>query len=110
MRTWYLAVFQKKLRTKLFIFTLKKNHFILFYLVLALESISGVKSRLFGQKQFRPKKIYYYPFLLAFKVALGAQEAPQKKLELSLIGKAKIVQGFLKVEVPFKFQRLLKVF
>jgi hypothetical protein len=42
--TWYLAVFQKKLGTKLFIFIVKKIHFILFYLVLALESIFGVKS------------------------------------------------------------------
>jgi hypothetical protein len=33
---------------------------------------------------------------ICFKVAQGAQEAPQKKLELSLIGKAKIDQGFLK--------------
>jgi hypothetical protein len=47
--TWYLAVFQKILGTKLFIFTLKKSASFFFYLVLALESISGVKSRLFGQ-------------------------------------------------------------
>jgi hypothetical protein len=48
--TWYLAVFQKKLGTKLFIFSVKKCfHLFIFYLVLALESISGVKSRLFGQ-------------------------------------------------------------
>jgi hypothetical protein len=48
--TWYLEDFQKKLGTKLFIFTV--NFFftlILFYLVLALESISGVKSRLLCQ-------------------------------------------------------------
>jgi hypothetical protein len=36
------------------------------------------------------------PFFICLKVALGAQEAPQKKLELSFIGKAKIDQGFLK--------------
>jgi hypothetical protein len=48
--TWYLAVFQKKLGTKLFIFRVKKNfHLFFFYLVLALESISGGKSRLFSQ-------------------------------------------------------------
>jgi hypothetical protein len=33
---------------------------------------------------------------ISLKVALGAQEAPQNFLELSLIGKAKIDQGFLK--------------
>jgi hypothetical protein len=39
-----LTVFPKKLGTKLFIFTLKKNiAFLLLYLVLAIESISGVK-------------------------------------------------------------------
>jgi hypothetical protein len=32
------------------------------------------------------------PLFISLKVALGAQEAPQKKLELSLIGKAKIDQ------------------
>jgi hypothetical protein len=42
------------------------------------------------------KKIKLPPFFICLKVALGAQEAPQKKLELSLIGKAKIDQGFLK--------------
>jgi hypothetical protein len=36
------------------------------------------------------------PFFISLKVALGAQEAPQFFLELSLIGKAKIIQGFLK--------------
>jgi hypothetical protein len=48
--TWYLAVFQKNLGTKLFIFTV--NYFFtlfFFYLVLALESISRVKSWLFSQ-------------------------------------------------------------
>jgi hypothetical protein len=41
----------KKIRTKTFYFQSKQNNFTLFffYLVLALESISGVKSRLFGQ-------------------------------------------------------------
>jgi hypothetical protein len=57
-------------------------------------------------KKRRPllKKKTLPPFFISLKVALGAQEAPQKKLELSLIGKAKIIQGFLKgprVEVPF---------
>jgi hypothetical protein len=48
--TWYLAVFQKKLRTKLFILELKKKFtYFFFYLVLALESISGGKSRLLSQ-------------------------------------------------------------
>jgi hypothetical protein len=48
--TWYLAVFQNKLETKLFIITVKKKFTLLFfYFILALESISGVKSRLFGQ-------------------------------------------------------------
>jgi hypothetical protein len=42
------------------------------------------------------KKKKLPPFFICLKVALGAQEAPQKKLELSLIGKAKIDQGFLK--------------
>jgi hypothetical protein len=43
--TWYLAIFQKKLEPKLFIFTVKKKFTLLFfYLVLALESISGIKS------------------------------------------------------------------
>jgi hypothetical protein len=48
--TWYLAVFQKKIGTKLFIFTLNLFfHLFIFYLVLALDSISGVKSRIFSQ-------------------------------------------------------------
>jgi hypothetical protein len=48
--TWYLGIFQKKLETKLFIFTVKFFFtLILFYLVLALEPISGVKSRLLCQ-------------------------------------------------------------
>jgi hypothetical protein len=48
--TCHLGVFQKKLGTKLFIFTVtKKFHSNLVYLVLALESISGVKRGLFGQ-------------------------------------------------------------
>jgi hypothetical protein len=56
LKTWYLAVFQKKLGTKLFILTLKKNIAIFFfYLVLALESISGVKSWFFGKNKFCPK-------------------------------------------------------
>jgi hypothetical protein len=42
------------------------------------------------------------PIFISLKVALGAQEAPQNFLEISLIGKAKIIQ------VPFKFPRLLK--
>jgi hypothetical protein len=42
------------------------------------------------------KKKKKTPFFICLKVALGAQEAPQKKLELSFIGKAKIDQGFLK--------------
>jgi hypothetical protein len=48
-------------------------------------------NKIFSQTQ--PKKP---PFFISLKVALGAQEAPQKILELSLIGKAKIIQGFLK--------------
>jgi F0F1-type ATP synthase membrane subunit a len=48
--TWYLEDFQKKLVTKLFIFTVKFFFTLFFfYLVLALESISGVKSRLLCQ-------------------------------------------------------------
>jgi hypothetical protein len=48
--TWYLAVFQNKLGTKLFIFTLQKKYcFIIFYLVLTLESFSGVKSWFYGK-------------------------------------------------------------
>jgi hypothetical protein len=43
--TWYLTVFPQKIGTKLLFFhTKKKYRFIVFYLVLALESISGVKS------------------------------------------------------------------
>jgi hypothetical protein len=38
------------------------------------------------------KKKKLPPLFISLKVALGAQEAPQKKLELSLIGKAKIDQ------------------
>jgi hypothetical protein len=42
--------FPKKIRNKTFYFHCKKNFTIFFfYLVLALESISGVQSRLFGQ-------------------------------------------------------------
>jgi hypothetical protein len=50
-----VAVFPKKIGTKLFIFhTKKKYRFILLYLVLALKSISGVNG-LFGNKKIRPK-------------------------------------------------------
>jgi hypothetical protein len=43
--TWYLTVFPKKLKNKTFYFYTKKNIALLFFtLVLALESISGVKS------------------------------------------------------------------
>jgi hypothetical protein len=48
--TWYLAVFPKKIRNKTFYFHCKFFFtFFFFYLVLALESISGVKSRIFSQ-------------------------------------------------------------
>jgi hypothetical protein len=48
--TWYLVVFQKKFKNKTFYFhTKKKFTLFFFYLVLALESIYGVKSWLFGQ-------------------------------------------------------------
>jgi hypothetical protein len=95
--TWYLAVFQKKLGTKLFIFTVEFFfHFIFFYLVLALESISGVKSRLFGQTPlniiFSQKlsnyhislwRIFFFSFLTNFffihiKVAQCCEGSPKK--------------------------------
>jgi hypothetical protein len=45
LERWVLAVFQKKLGTKLFIFVPKINKlFNVFYFVLGLEFISGVKS------------------------------------------------------------------
>jgi hypothetical protein len=43
------------------------------------------------QKKFKKKK-KLPPLFISLKVAQGAQEAPQKKLELLLIGKAKIDQ------------------
>jgi hypothetical protein len=94
--TWYLAVFQKKLETKLFIFTV--NFFFtlfFFYLVLALESISGVKSRLlcqttlttmFSQKLsnyhislWRKKKFFIFNqfFLIHIKVAYCCEGSPK---------------------------------
>jgi hypothetical protein len=53
---------------------------------------------IFLTKKNPPKKKIppFFTFFICLKVALGAQEAPQKKLELLLIGKAKIDQGFLK--------------
>jgi hypothetical protein len=48
--------FPKKIRNKTFYFHTKKNFILFFfYLVLALESISGVKSWLFCKKKIRPK-------------------------------------------------------
>jgi hypothetical protein len=41
----------------------------------------------------KKKKKKLPPIFISLKVALGAQETPQKKIELSLIGKAKIDQG-----------------
>jgi hypothetical protein len=50
-----------------------------------------------AQKKKTPSQILNLPpFFISLKVALGAQEAPQKNLELFIIGKAKIIQGFLK--------------
>jgi hypothetical protein len=66
--TLYLAVFQKKVGTKLFIFTVKKKFTLFFfYLVLALESISGVKSRLFSHTTLN---IIFSPILDQFLNAL----------------------------------------
>jgi hypothetical protein len=54
------------------------------------NSAQNKKTPPFSKKKKLP------PIFISLKVALGAQEAPQKKLELSIIGKAKIIQGFLK--------------
>jgi hypothetical protein len=95
--TWYLGVFQKKLGTKLFIVTVKKNFtLIFFYLVLALESISGVKRGLLCQTPlniFFSQKLsnyhislwrkVFFPILTNFffihiKVAQCCEESPKK--------------------------------
>jgi hypothetical protein len=102
--TWYLAVFQKKLGTKLFIFTFKKNYFfIIFYLVLAIESISGVKSR-FLAKKIPPKKQKKKKLIkknlttlfISLKVAHSGQEAPKKNSARWLIKKLKTIEERLK--------------
>jgi hypothetical protein len=50
IRNMVFSGFPKKIRNKTFYFHCKKNFTLFFfYLVLALESISGVKSRLFSQ-------------------------------------------------------------
>jgi hypothetical protein len=49
--TWYLTVFPQKIGTKLFIFHTKFFYrFIVLYIVLALESISGVKIDFLAKK------------------------------------------------------------
>jgi hypothetical protein len=64
--TWYLAVFQKKIRNKTFYFhTKKKFTLFFFYLVLALESISRVKSWLFCQINFWSQQSFYVPSKLS---------------------------------------------
>jgi hypothetical protein len=94
--TWYLAFFQKKLGTKLFIFTLKKNCFMFFYLVLALESISGVKSCIFAKKKSPPKNRILSTLFISLKVAHSAQEAPKKISAQWLIKKLKTIEVGLK--------------
>jgi hypothetical protein len=84
--------FPKKIRNKTFYFyTKKKYHFILFLLSFGPRVHFRGQKLIFWQKKIPPKK--KTPLIICLKVAQGAQEAPQKKLELSLIGKAKIDQG-----------------
>jgi hypothetical protein len=54
--TWYLAVFQKKIGTKLFILTLKKNMAIFFFLLsFGLRVHFQGKKLIFWQKKIPPK-------------------------------------------------------
>jgi hypothetical protein len=73
--TWYLAVFQNKIGTKLFILTLKKKYgYILFLLSFGLRVHFQGKKLIFWQKKIPPKirrpsssqiKKKIPPFLLA---------------------------------------------
>jgi hypothetical protein len=87
--------FYKKIWNKTFFFHMKKKyHFIYFFLVLALESISGVKSWFFGKNIRRPKKEdppsqikkIYHPVSINKKVAHSTQESPKKSEQFSLLG------------------------
>jgi hypothetical protein len=101
IRTWSLignmvfGGFPKEIRNKTFFFHMKKKyHFIYFFLVLALESISGVKSWFFGKNIRRPKKEdppsqikkIYHPVSINKKVAHSTQESPKKSEQFSLLG------------------------
>jgi hypothetical protein len=64
--TWYLAVFQKKIGSKLFILTLKKKYgYILFLLSFGLRVHFQGKKLIFWQKKIPPKIKKLPPFLLA---------------------------------------------
>jgi hypothetical protein len=82
----------KKFRNKTFFFH-TTNFFSLYSFILSFgpRVHFRVKKLTFWQKKNQPK-IRIPPLFISLKVAQGAQEAPQKKLELSLIGKAKIDQ------------------
>jgi hypothetical protein len=68
LKTWYLAVFQKKLGTKLFILTLKKKYgYILFLLSFGPRVHFRGKKLIFWQKKIPPKK-QKIPPLIQFSV------------------------------------------
>jgi hypothetical protein len=83
--TWYLAVFQKKLGTKLFIFILKKISLYSFLLSFGPRVHFRGQKLIFWQKKNPPKKRRppsqknkkIPPLFICLKVAQGAQEAPQ---------------------------------
>jgi hypothetical protein len=80
LETWYLAVFQKKLGTKLFFFTLKKISLYLFLLSFGPRVHFQSKKLIFWQKYLKwPKKEKnYHPVSINKKVAHSTQESPKK--------------------------------
>jgi hypothetical protein len=75
--------FPKKIRNKAFYFdTTKKYGFIVFYLVLALESISKVKSWFFCKKTEEK----FTTLFISLKVTPSTQEPPKKSEQFLLLG------------------------
>jgi hypothetical protein len=85
----------KKIRNKTLFHATKKISLYSFLLSFGPRVHFRVKKLTFWQKKIPPKirrQKKLPPLFISLKVAQGTQEAPQKKLELSLIGKAKIDQ------------------
>jgi hypothetical protein len=100
--TWYLAVFQIKLGTKLFIFTLKKKKLFYYFLLSFGHRVHFRGQKLiFGKKKFHPKNRRpppsqkfknFNPLFISLKVAHSAQEVPKKISGRWLIKKLKTIE------------------